>query len=1778
MIHHRRLLPNIRLTLGIAATIGATLSGVMDAQQTPPKHGDVSGDGVVSALDAQAILTAVVGLPLPNGYIIANGDADCNTTSAALDAQIVLSFVIGLNTSQYCVGQPFGAGATTIAISPMDSSLLINRGMAMRATLKDGGGFSIRRPIAWSTSNPSIVTIDSVKNDTLAFVKATANQGSSTITATSDGVSIFTQLKVFLSYAGIIITPQRGDTIRQIGDSKFFSTKNRDSVGVVSGNPAVFWTVVDTNIATITSPAAGVAATSATVMARGLGTTLLRAVSQSNPNAKDSVPVVVALPSVNSCVAGTGSLHQSVTYTSSQTWTKATNPHFVSGTVSFSNGADLTIEPGALVCLQSFATMSFSAGSHMTARGTIAEPITFTAATASPWGNIQFGSAVGYSGVSTDTSFITNALIERGGGSAPALYGQAQHMLVVDSVRLRMANNGLVQILGPGSRLSRSIVDTVNQTGGGVPAVIVGRGTVEATTIRNGQFGSGVSISEAGTLRNVNVIGGTAGVMQACCSATTVALNDVTISNVAGFGLDLQFGSLLPTSANVVISGGTGGSYRGLIGHLGVLFPDSVSQNTLKGNGRGDTVFVTGGTLTGKTLVVRPDLPWLISAQPTVDTLGQLVVRPGARLAFDGAGLFFQRGGTLTAIGEANKFISFVPFGTSTFFGLRFDAPGQGGGGAGTWPYATSTLTYVRVDSAQGQGVNTTTMCCYSAAINGATRHRLLMDSVVVRKSFNAAVAMAASGSYLKRGVIDTTGNVSTNYTASQPALVAGDTTSVENTLVRRSGSTGIYAPRNRALFTNVRVVASQNVALQADGLTLDPATSSVKADSANAYPFYGRIENFGIIASTAALQTSNFLGNVDNVAVIVGGTLTNKAVAVIQGLRWQVTGSPNVDTLATLQALPGADVTFTDGTLQFSRGGTLNAVGTPAAFIRFRPVPGSQWSGLRFDDPGPGGGGAGTWPYAVSTLTYVRVDSASGTGVNSTTMCCFSAAINGATRHRLLMDSVVVHKAWNAAVAMAASGSSLKRSLVDTTGNVSSNYTASQPAVIAGDTTIVENTLVRRSGSTGLYAPRNRALLTNVRVVASLNVALQFDNLALDPASTNVKADSANAYAFYGRIENFGTIANTAALQTANLLGNVDNLAVIVGGVLTNKTVAVIPALRWQVTQSPNIDTLATLQALPGADITFTDGMLHFSRGGTLNAVGTPASFIRFRPVPGNQWSGLRFDEPGAGGGGAGTWPYATSILTYVRLDSVAGTGVNATTMCCYSAGINGATRHRLLMDSIIVHKAFNTAVAMAASGSYLKRSLIDTTGAAGSNYTASQPALVAGDTTTVESSLVRRAGYTSIYAPRTRTLFTNVRVVASQNVALQMDGGAMDPASANVRADSANAYPFYGRIENFGTIANTAALQTANFLGNADNVAVIVGGTLVNRTVDVIPALRWQVTQSPNVDTLATLQAVAGADITFMDGVLQFSRGGTLNAVGTPASFVRFRPVPGSGWSGLRFDAPGPGAGGPGTWPYAVSTLTYVRVDSASGTGVNTTTICCFSAAINGATRHRLLMDSVIVHKAFNNAVSLAASGSFLRRSWIDTTGTASTNYVSNQAAVAFGDSIDIQNTLIRRSGNSGLSLRGTAITMSGTRVVRSLANGVEIAGGATGGTFGGFAVDSTTGVGVSIQTNNITVTNCDVLRGATHGFAATSNFSGITINDCNIGSVSNTVTSADENLGAGILNPAGSNFINAVNNWWGRSLSGAPIDPQQSNPPQNGISGNVNTTPPRNGPRVP
>jgi hypothetical protein len=83
------------------------------------------------------------------------------------------------------------------------------------------------------------------------------------------------------------------------------------------------------------------------------------------------------------------------TITSDQTWTAAGSP-YTGASVTIASGVTVTVEPGAVVKL----TGDLIVNGTLDARGTVAQPITFTSTTdsaagqwANQWGGIEFGAS-----------------------------------------------------------------------------------------------------------------------------------------------------------------------------------------------------------------------------------------------------------------------------------------------------------------------------------------------------------------------------------------------------------------------------------------------------------------------------------------------------------------------------------------------------------------------------------------------------------------------------------------------------------------------------------------------------------------------------------------------------------------------------------------------------------------------------------------------------------------------------------------------------------------------------------------------------------------------------------------------------------------------------------------------------------------------------------------------------------------------------------------------------------------------------------------------------------------------------------------------------------------------------------------------------------------------------------------------------------------------------------------------------------------------------------------
>ena len=224
-------------------------------------------------------------------------------------------------------------------------------------------------------------------------------------------------------------------------------------------------------------------------------------------------------------------------------------PWLVEGHVLVDSAARLVVEPGAQVRIGRFVSITFDNGGRLWARGTAAEPVVFTNVGADFWGGLVFRSPPGvdpFTPPVPDTSYLTNALLERPGvflpeGSigttlVPAVDAAEAHMVVIDSTVIRQSagRGGVVNLQAPGSRISRSAVDTVSNGTG----VVLGSGTVlEGTTVR-GASGIGVEVRGSDvTLATCEITGsGSHGVQ---VSATTnVHINNCNLFDNVGNGVE----------------------------------------------------------------------------------------------------------------------------------------------------------------------------------------------------------------------------------------------------------------------------------------------------------------------------------------------------------------------------------------------------------------------------------------------------------------------------------------------------------------------------------------------------------------------------------------------------------------------------------------------------------------------------------------------------------------------------------------------------------------------------------------------------------------------------------------------------------------------------------------------------------------------------------------------------------------------------------------------------------------------------------------------------------------------------------------------------------------------------------------------------------------------------------------------------------------------------------------------------------------------------------------
>ncbi len=123
------------LSLALAPRPLAAQSGAIGIR------GDVNRDGSVTAVDALAILSHVVGKPLPASYTVdLDGDADGSGEVTAVDALVILGHAVGRDVARYPVGQRVlavrvGTAGGPVASRPDSIGLQVPEGALAAATV-----------------------------------------------------------------------------------------------------------------------------------------------------------------------------------------------------------------------------------------------------------------------------------------------------------------------------------------------------------------------------------------------------------------------------------------------------------------------------------------------------------------------------------------------------------------------------------------------------------------------------------------------------------------------------------------------------------------------------------------------------------------------------------------------------------------------------------------------------------------------------------------------------------------------------------------------------------------------------------------------------------------------------------------------------------------------------------------------------------------------------------------------------------------------------------------------------------------------------------------------------------------------------------------------------------------------------------------------------------------------------------------------------------------------------------------------------------------------------------------------------------------------------------------------------------------------------------------------------------------------------------------------------------------------------------------------------------
>ena len=220
-----------------------------------------------------------------------------NATGVATVSSTGVVTAVAPGTATISASAEGKSGSSTIAVSPVPvgivvvtpptDSLAVNGAIQLTATTEDSvGGVLTGRVVTWGSSNPAAATVSAT-----GLVTATANAGSTTITATSEGKSGTSAITVYVPVATVSVAPPTATIF--LAQTQAFTATTKDAGGNVLTGRKITWSSTNPAAATVNS-ATGLAT------AVGPGTTTITATSEGKSG---TASLTVLVPVANVLVA-----------------------------------------------------------------------------------------------------------------------------------------------------------------------------------------------------------------------------------------------------------------------------------------------------------------------------------------------------------------------------------------------------------------------------------------------------------------------------------------------------------------------------------------------------------------------------------------------------------------------------------------------------------------------------------------------------------------------------------------------------------------------------------------------------------------------------------------------------------------------------------------------------------------------------------------------------------------------------------------------------------------------------------------------------------------------------------------------------------------------------------------------------------------------------------------------------------------------------------------------------------------------------------------------------------------------------------------------------------------------------------------------------------------------------------------------------------------------------------------------------------------------------------